>query len=40
MGMVKIDLLGLGMMAVMKDCLELDTAALWRGGGPGAASGG
>ena len=29
MGIIKVDLLGLGMMAVLKDCLELIPAALW-----------
>ncbi len=29
LGIIKVDLLGLGMMAVLKDCLELIPAALW-----------
>ena len=30
LGIIKVDLLGLGMMAVLKDCLELDPLPLWR----------
>ncbi len=29
LGIIKVDLLGLGMMAVLKDCIELIPAALW-----------
>ncbi len=40
LGIIKVDLLGLGMMAVLKDCLELIPAALRRERRPGAAAGG
>ncbi len=36
LGIIKVDLLGLGMMAVLKDCLELIPAALRRARGSGA----
>ena len=40
LGIIKVDLLGLGMMAVLKDCLELIPAALRRARRSGAAAGG
>ena len=38
MKIIKVDLLGLGMMAVLKDCLTLVPAALRRAAGSGATS--
>ena len=39
LGIIKVDLLGLGMMAVLKDCLELIPAALRRACRSGATAG-
>ena len=40
MGIIKVDLLGLGMMAVLEDCLELIPRGLRRRGRPGAPAAG
>ena len=40
MGIVKVDLLGLGMMAVLEDSIEIIRDARRRGCGSGASAGG
>ena len=40
MGIIKVDLLGLGMMAVIEETPQADPRNLWRSGGPGAPAAG